>query len=649
MADVAPSASGQPRGGHRKKGKSQRSVAASVGISMSVGLPKGTSPNDLASFLHQLLAEERAKLTEFVREAHTSVESRFEAHLRDLLQRDDSMDCPSQASTETSPSSISKGMLASNYNQGDKEADLGQPFAAELPGEQVTKPLLLDNDETKTLHSDPRNYLAGQGGGKDEVAAVMGKAVSFGVNDGLVSKTIPFHLDETGKGSDSSDPKRSPSQSSKSAAKEKELRIRKSISQKAHASLGERILNSPLFEMAFAALIFFNALCMAFEQQYNGIETGYQLEYPGSIRTAKEAWPRAQTFFLVTENFFGVIFTLEVTVKAFVFRRRFFKSWWNLYDAMIILCWIVDQMSLFRIFMHPLLLRLARMGRLLRLLRFARTFQVFDVLHLLIRSMMACLSALMWSALFVTLVMMGTAIMMVYMLEEEFENERIPYEERLKLYKYFGTFTSGMFSMYELTMANWAPIARTVVHNVSEWYILFFMTYRTLVGFAILKVVTAIFNAETFRVTQLDDDIMLLHKERQIATHTRRMQQLLLEGDESDDGYLCLEEFKKLMGDKKVQRWLLAQDIELRDVELAFRILDKCGDGRISAEELVRGLAHLKGAARSTDMVAIVHAFSRVELLLDSISGALNISVPERVLQKSVSPAFHDAIDRVTE
>eukprot|EP00929_Paragymnodinium_shiwhaense_P055256 TRINITY_DN27696_c0_g1_i2.p1 TRINITY_DN27696_c0_g1~~TRINITY_DN27696_c0_g1_i2.p1 ORF type:complete len:378 (+),score=65.28 TRINITY_DN27696_c0_g1_i2:183-1316(+) len=367
---------------------------------------------------------------------------------------------------------------------------------------------------------------------------------------------------------------------------------------------------------------------MGLEQQYLGIETGYQLQVAGSVRGAKETWPQAEAVLLAAETFFGIVFTVEVVVKVMILRREFFTSAWNLYDMFIIICWLIEHLSMLTVSAPPMVLRLAKMGRLFRLLRFVKAFQVFDVLHLLVRSMAACMTALMWSALFLLVVMMGTAILLVYLLQDECRNEAIPLEARLRLYSYFGNFTNGMFSLYELTMGNWVPISRTVIENVSEWWMVFFVIYRTIVGFAVLKVVTAIFNAETFRVTQMDDDVMVMHKERQIALHASRMHQLLLEGDQSQDGFLSLEEFVDLLHDKNVQKWLAAQEIELTDVELAFRLIDEEGDGRVSPEELVRGLARLKGSARSVDMVTIVHAFQRVEAAMGKIDEALSLLAP---------------------
>eukprot|EP00929_Paragymnodinium_shiwhaense_P001440 TRINITY_DN10167_c0_g1_i1.p1 TRINITY_DN10167_c0_g1~~TRINITY_DN10167_c0_g1_i1.p1 ORF type:complete len:715 (+),score=159.14 TRINITY_DN10167_c0_g1_i1:145-2289(+) len=419
-----------------------------------------------------------------------------------------------------------------------------------------------------------------------------------------------------------------------------------------------RLVKNPIFETVFAVVIFVNACSMGLEQQYIGINTGHKIEVPGVTRSAKETFPLAETLFLAGEYFFGIIFTLEVGVKIVILRCEFFKSLWNLYDSTIIVCWFVQSLSsMFSSSLDPQILRLARMARLLRLLRFAKAFQVFDVLHLLVHSMKACMSVLLWSALLLFVVMMGMAVVLIFFMQEQLENEDIAFEERLLLYTYFGTFTNGMFSMYELTMGNWVPISRTLVRNVSDWYMLLFMTYRTVVGFALLKVITAIFNAETLRVAQSDDGIMLMMKERQIKSHADKMHKLLAEGDESQDGFLSYDEFSQLLEDTRVQKWLAAQEIEVKDAGLAFKIVDVSGDGRVSAEELVRGFARLKGTAKSMDMVAVMHAFSRVELLLDRFdemmcmqaqnSGSnINRKKYSVVLQNSVSAAFlHKQMD----
>eukprot|EP00929_Paragymnodinium_shiwhaense_P009491 TRINITY_DN11367_c0_g2_i1.p1 TRINITY_DN11367_c0_g2~~TRINITY_DN11367_c0_g2_i1.p1 ORF type:complete len:132 (+),score=20.87 TRINITY_DN11367_c0_g2_i1:3-398(+) len=131
-----------------------------------------------------------------------------------------------------------------------------------------------------------------------------------------------------------------------------------------------------------------------------------------------------------------------------------------------------------------------------------------------------------------------------------------------------------------------------------------------------------------------------MERERQIKMHTVRMHHLLSEGDESQDGFLSLEEFHDLLADKRIQTWLSAQDIEVKDVDLAYRLIDEGGDGRVSTEELVRGFARLKGAAKSIDMLTVIHAFDRVESLLKRLDADLHARSSAQQAMNGKSKAF---------
>eukprot|EP00971_Amphidinium_carterae_P219129 4349964-Amphidinium_carterae.2 len=57
---------------------------------------------------------------------------------------------------------------------------------------------------------------------------------------------------------------------------------------------------------------------------------------------------------------------------------------------------------------------------------------------------------------------------MQILVETYLKEEDKPIEERLEVYLYFGTFSRALLSMFELTMANWPPICRLLMENVSE-------------------------------------------------------------------------------------------------------------------------------------------------------------------------------------
>merc|ERR1712232_1351369 len=115
---------------------------------------------------------------------------------------------------------------------------------------------------------------------------------------------------------------------------------------------------------------------------------------------------------------FGILFTLEVVVKVTVLRTSFVHSLWNLYDTIIVLLWLLQVSASFSMLISPFLLRLGRIGRFLRLLRFVKAFQIFDVLHLLVHSLHACMSALLWSMVLLSLLMLITGLILHAQLQD---------------------------------------------------------------------------------------------------------------------------------------------------------------------------------------------------------------------------------------
>mmetsp|Transcript_91499 Transcript_91499/g.127057 ORF Transcript_91499/g.127057 Transcript_91499/m.127057 type:complete len:116 (+) Transcript_91499:2-349(+) len=91
------------------------------------------------------------------------------------------------------------------------------------------------------------------------------------------------------------------------------------------------------------------------------------------------------------------------------------------------------------------------------------------------------------------------------------------------------------------------------------------------------------------------------------------MKTLFEAADESGDGVIDLDEFRKIFELEEIRTWLSAQDLPVSNPDLLFRLLDD-GDGGLTAEELVKGVDRLKGSAKGMDLEAFVmehRAFAR--------------------------------------
>lgn len=192
---------------------------------------------------------------------------------------------------------------------------------------------------------------------------------------------------------------------------------------------------------------------------------------------------------------------------------------------------------------------------------------------------------------------------------------------------YYGSFARSMLTMFELTLGNWMPPCRALVENISEWYLLIILAHKLFIGFSVVAVVTGVFIQETFKVATTDDRIMLMQKERAVRTHTKKMQQLFKYADADGSGALDREEWGAVVQQSEVKTWLAAMELDVRDADNLFTLIDD-GDEALTAEELVKGVARLKGAARSIDVCTMLHEFRKQnDLILDLCNARPGVSL----------------------
>jgi len=346
-------------------------------------------------------------------------------------------------------------------------------------------------------------------------------------------------------------------------------------------------------------------LMLALESQYKGIDNGWKLGYPGSTSKASEAWPGADDFFWACEWVFGILFTFELLLKMVFLNTKFCLDAWNVIDAIIVFGWFMTIMATFPMPIDPMVLRLARLARLLRLLRLIRKINLFDSLYLMTTAMRGSTAVLLWSVILLALVQMMLALFLQSVLEVYILDESKSEAARLQVFRFYGSFARTMLTMFEMTLGNWMPPCRALVENVSEWWMLFSLAHKLIIGFSVVSVITAVFIQETFKVATIDDRIMIMSKERASKTHSQKIHALFQHADSNGDGHIDINEFQTVLASSELKSWLAAMELDVSDAVQLFALLDKDGDGEIDSEELVEGVSRLRGAARHYDLVGL--------------------------------------------
>jgi len=374
------------------------------------------------------------------------------------------------------------------------------------------------------------------------------------------------------------------------------------------------------WEAVCGAMILLNAAVMLVEEQYRGLEVGFALGMKGFNEPATNVFPYALTMFNVLNVFFTVIFTFELMYRVYHDKLRVFKSFWIWFDIVVVLgSWIsvfsIGVKSGFR----PSSLRLIRLVRLFALVE---VMECFEKLHLMIRSIQASLGALLWCMLLIMFTQVVATLCLHFLLAGVYDDLSIPENVRQSIFERFGTTARTMLTMFQVIFSNWSQPCWLLVLNVSEWYGLFFVLYRCVLGFALLKVVSSMFIAETHKICKHDVEIADLKKKSDSERHKRDLRQLFRKVDESGDGKVSWREMQIMLGNQQLVTWVKKMGINPLHLTELFKIIMKGGehveDGYVILDEFVSGMLKVEGAVRSIDILAVMKSVEKLGAKIDS-------------------------------
>jgi len=156
------------------------------------------------------------------------------------------------------------------------------------------------------------------------------------------------------------------------------------------------------------------------------------------------------------------------------------------------------------------------------------------------------------------------------------------------------------------------------MEEVNEAYAIFFLAYKCLVGLSVFKVITGVFLHETFKVCSEDDELVIIQKKRTLRKNTIKVEKIFKEVDKSGDGVLEWEEFEKIAKDPWLVDWLSAMDLDAKNAARLWKLM-RNADGRLTAEDLVKGVSRLRGQAKSIDMNQVVMELDEFRASLEAV------------------------------
>ncbi|CAE7742282.1 Kcnd3 [Symbiodinium sp. CCMP2456] len=341
--------------------------------------------------------------------------------------------------------------------------------------------------------------------------------------------------------------------------------------------------------------------------------------------------------FFMVDHVFNAIFVLEIAWRLYVHKLQFLCDVFGVFDVLVVVATSIDVYVLqpfdagyaqnFAVGRLTRIFRLMRIFRVLRVMRFAKNLQQ---LRLLGDVLSKCLSPLMWALLVLGIIMVGTGVLMSQLLVEHVLDTTADEENRMWVYNYYGNAIKATYSVFEATFSgSWPLLARPLIHEVSEWFCLFWIAYQVVIGFAVMRVIGALFLNETIRAANSDGEAEVLRKMKEKEAFSQKVYQFFTAADASGDGRLSYEELEAALQEPGVEAWLKALELEIHEAYTLFSLLDDDQDGEVSYEEFLHSALRLKGNARAIDSIMIMHEQVKMHDALKRLSDMVTSSFNE--------------------
>lgn len=380
-------------------------------------------------------------------------------------------------------------------------------------------------------------------------------------------------------------------------------------------NLVQRVVFSNSFEILSGGVILANTLIMALQLQYTGFD---HASFWFGDPAASEIWPGAETTFDILDMVFNFLFTLELLLRFFAFRQKALCSAWIWFDTVVITLSLAEMVFKGGVPIDPGMMRVVRLIRLVRLLKVFHAMSGFDSLFLLMKAVQASIHAAVWSFMVMVLVQIIMGLFLCQFLQGHLEDETIGQTSAKEVFKYFGTFSRTMLTMFEITFGAWHVSCRMLMEQVSEWFSLFYIAYRCLFLFALLKVIAAVFITETNRVLEHDDELTIIKANRDLLLFSRSFERLMGAVDTNKDGMLNWTELEMLLNDEGMQKMLPTIGFDKNDLMKMFWLVEN-GTGEVSQVDFFRKLCKLKGPAKKINELAILKMVHKIQGMLEGV------------------------------
>eukprot|EP00747_Dinoflagellata_sp_TGD_P103288 gnl/TRDRNA2_/TRDRNA2_168913_c0_seq7.p1 gnl/TRDRNA2_/TRDRNA2_168913_c0~~gnl/TRDRNA2_/TRDRNA2_168913_c0_seq7.p1 ORF type:complete len:493 (-),score=69.85 gnl/TRDRNA2_/TRDRNA2_168913_c0_seq7:27-1505(-) len=358
---------------------------------------------------------------------------------------------------------------------------------------------------------------------------------------------------------------------------------------------------------------------------------------------ARHVTEEVPAFFRTANVVSCMAFALEVGLRIYAKGAAFFYTegyLGNIFDFIVVALQVAEELvsTLCTVVgSSATLLRTLRLLRLIRILRFGRILNLVGPLRMLVISITNSFRLISWILVLLILMTYLAGIFLTEITSQyrcQNANDGREHSNEELLVSLYGSLVRSMITMYQTITdgIHWGRAMEPLEQNISYWITPVFIAYITFAIFAVMNVVTGIFVESSIRQAEQDRDEMVLDQ----------LKTLFLSHDDDKSGGINPEEFNNFLTRPELQSMLAEMQLDPRDGDLLFKLLDEDESGEIEAEELVSGCMRLRGQARSLELAAFMHEnsrnFKRWREHADLVQKLLKALVHRAEFKRAVSP-----------
>lgn len=350
---------------------------------------------------------------------------------------------------------------------------------------------------------------------------------------------------------------------------------------------------------------------------------------------------------------FLTVYFLEIVLRFYIFRLKFFASGWNCIDLMVVITDCCAECSRVWADTDVPSVAVLRIFRLVRLMRLIAMLTVFQELQTMLLGFASAMKAMLWASFLIGVVLTTCSIFAVEFISPL--NVKVAqagaYGHCERCGRAFETVATSNLTFIQQIIAgdSWGQITVPIVEAYPATGIFFFVVFG-LIDLGVLNLIlTVIVNAaEEARLT--NKVLQLRAKEEQTQESKNRMTMLLADIDTDNDGRISLEEFMAgVDGNAELRETLALLDIQRQDVDLVYHLMDEDDSGDVDYNEFIHTMMETKHENLNTkllwlkgkmnDSMRLIREQTRV-IKADVVNGMIGTPDVSRAVRSAVKESL---------